>query len=66
MSFECVQMKTGVTYNISAGTWHNIAMDKDAELIIVEKSDTYKQDCAYISLDLEQQQKLYKEITSRL
>lgn len=66
MSFECVQMITGVTYNISAGTWHNIAMDKDAELIIVEKSDTHKQDCAYIGLDSEQRQKLYREITNRL
>ena len=66
MNFECVQMKVGVTYNIPIGTWHNIAMDKDAELIIVEKSNTHKQDCAYIGLDSKQRQKLYKEIMNQL
>ena len=57
--FECVKMKPGVTYNIPAGTWHNIAMDPEVEIIIVEKSDTHKQDCAYLDLTPLQRNRLY-------
>ena len=42
--FNCQYMKPGVTYNIPAGTWHEIAMDRDAEIIIVERANTHKQD----------------------
>lgn len=41
ISLYCERMKLGVTYNIPAGTWHNIAMNSDAEIIIVEKSNTH-------------------------
>ena len=57
--FECVKMKPGVTYNIPAGTWHNIAMDPEVKIIIVEKSDTHKQDCAYLDLTPLQRNRLY-------
>lgn len=50
IEFECVNMKLGVTYHIPAGMWHNIAMKVGAETIIVEKSNTHKQDCTYLSL----------------
>lgn len=65
-TFECQRMETGVTYNIPAGTWHNIALDKDAELIIVERSDTHKRDCAYMNLDQEFRARLRDMINSRL
>lgn len=41
---ECVQLVQGVVYNIPAGTWHNIAMDKNAQLIIIEKNNTHLED----------------------
>lgn len=66
LHFECIKMKPGVTYNIPAGTWHNIAMDQDVELIIVEKSDTHKQDCAYLDLTLMQREHLYTSIRNLL
>jgi hypothetical protein len=40
-SFQCIRMRPGVTYNIPVKVWHNIAMDKDASVIIVEKSNTH-------------------------
>ncbi len=66
MQFECVNMKPGVTYNIPAGVWHNIAMDKDAEMIIVEKSYTHKHDCDYKLLNEEEKQRLYQDIAAKL
>lgn len=47
ISFECVRMRPGVTYNIPAGVWHNIGMSDDARMIIVERSNTHLGDCRY-------------------
>ncbi|MEO8117055.1 MAG: hypothetical protein ABI653_05345 [Bacteroidota bacterium] len=48
--FECVKMKAGITYNIPVTQWHNIAMDKDAEVIIFEKDKTHLGDFEYKQL----------------
>ncbi|MDH7463191.1 hypothetical protein QEG73_17975 [Chitinophagaceae bacterium 26-R-25] len=45
--FECILMKQGVTYNIPGNAWHMIAMSEDAEVIIVEKSNTHLNDVTY-------------------
>jgi hypothetical protein len=47
LKFEVVRMKTGVTYNIPAGVWHNIAMMPDDLVIIVEKNNTHLADLEY-------------------
>lgn len=44
ISFECVRMTPGVTYNIPAGMWHNIGMSHDARMIIVERDGTHLHD----------------------
>lgn len=64
--FDCLCMKPGVTYNVSAGAWHEIAMDRDAEIIIVERANTHKQDCSYIRLTDSQKQDLYSKIKEQL
>ena len=64
--FNCQYMKPGVTYNIPAGTWHEIAMDRDAEIIIVERANTHKQDCSYSKLTESQKQILYSKIKDQL
>lgn len=43
-SFQCIYMKIGITYNIPVNVWHNIAMDKSASMIIIEKSYTHTSD----------------------
>lgn len=58
--FECILMQPGVTYNIPANTWHTIAMDEAAEIIIVEKSNTHLRDVTYYPL-LEPDQYSLKE-----
>jgi mannose-6-phosphate isomerase-like protein (cupin superfamily) len=60
--FECILMQPGVTYNIPGNTWHTIAMDKEAELIIVEKSNTHLGDCLYYPLSETDKEKLKNQI----
>lgn len=64
--FQCLRMKPGITYNIPAGTWHNIAMDLDAEVIIVEKDNTHIDDCIYEPLEEREQLDLYEKVESKL
>lgn len=64
--FELVRMTPGVTYNIPAGVWHNIAMAPDAKIIIIEKSDTHLDDCAHLPLTDGQRAELYAAIGTLL
>ena len=58
VQFEVESMRPNVTYNIPAGTWHNIAMSEDCEIIIVEKSDTHISDFEYFQLSDEQKKEM--------
>jgi hypothetical protein len=53
-AFECTRMLGGITYNIPANTWHNIAMDENAQVIIVEKNNTHLGDVSYKALSAEE------------
>jgi mannose-6-phosphate isomerase-like protein (cupin superfamily) len=67
-ALELINMEQGQIYNIPKGCWHNIAMEEDANLIIVEKDNTHKNDVSYLSLDAAQQRELenrIKEITKQ-
>lgn len=61
-TFECVKMQPGIVYNIPVKQWHNIAMDKEAELLIVEKSDTHLGDYEFRQLSDEQKKQLNAQI----
>lgn len=52
--FEFVEMQRGIPYNIPVGQWHNIAMDQEAEVIIVEKDNTHLGDYEYRPLEADQ------------
>jgi hypothetical protein len=65
-SFQFKKMKPGVTYNIPVNAWHNIAMDIDAEIIIVEKSNTHLSDFVYRELSAKDQDFIIKAITRLL
>ena len=64
--FELKKMQTGVTYNIPLKTWHNIAIDTDAEVIIIEKSNTHLGDFIHHTLDNDEQKRLFMDIHSLL
>lgn len=49
--FEILDMKTGMTYNITKGRWHNIVMTQESEIIIVEDTETHKNDVEYYKPD---------------
>jgi len=62
-TYELIKMKAGTTYNIRANLWHNIAMGKDAQVIIVEKSHTHLEDFIFRSLTEEEQKNLNNGIS---
>ena len=47
---EPMQMEPGKIYNIKAGVWHNIHVSRDAKVLIVENSDTGKENSEYLYL----------------
>jgi hypothetical protein len=61
--FECIRMQQGVTYNIPNNTWHTIAMSEDAEVVIVEKSNTHLNDCVYYYLSESDKEKLKNHLS---
>ena len=63
--FEVELMKPNITYNIPVGTWHNIAMSKDCEIIIIEKSNTHVSDFEFFPLNKSKQKEL-RSIVNRL
>jgi len=60
------KMEEGIVYNVPKGVWHNIAMSRDAEIIIVEKDNTHQKDVEHFSLTPEILQEAYREIASIL
>ena len=58
VEFEAELLKPFITYNIPAGTWHNIAMQEGSEIIIVEKSNTHLADFEYFQLSPNKQEEL--------
>ncbi len=66
LSFTAEYMKPLVTYNIPKGTWHNIAMEKESKVLIVEKANTHLSDFEYYKLDLEQLSAMRVEVNKVL
>lgn len=60
--FECKKMLSGITYNIPVNTWHNVAIEKEASMIIVEKSNTHLGDVVYRKLNLIEKKQLKQQI----
>jgi mannose-6-phosphate isomerase-like protein (cupin superfamily) len=58
VNFQTIEMIEGITYNIPAGVWHNIAMDPDAQIIIVEDANTHLHDVTYYYLSDEQKKNI--------
>ena len=47
---ERVEMEPCKIYNIKAGVWHNIRVSRDAKVLVVENSDTGKENTEYLYL----------------
>ena len=56
--FEVELMKPNITYNIPVDTWHNIAMEKGCEVLLVEKSNTHLGDFEFYPLNKEKKQEM--------
>lgn len=66
VTFELEVMSSGVVYNIPKGVWHNIGLSEDAELFIVENSNTHQKDVTYSSLSENQCKELNRLIKEAL
>lgn len=47
-SRETVPLEKNKLYNVRAGVWHNVHVSRDAKLLIVENSETGKENSEYI------------------
>lgn len=61
--FNTELMKLGTVYNVPKNIWHNIAMRKESEVLIVEKSNTHIGDYKYFDLNEEQIVDLKKNVS---
>ena len=62
--FEVINMKPKVLYNIPKGCWHNIAMAKDAEVLITEDANTHLGDYEFYHFNIAEKDELAKLIKS--
>ncbi len=60
--FELELMEQHKVYNIPQDMWHNIAMEKGSEVIIIEKSNTHISDFEFFELSKEKQIELKKKV----
>ncbi|MBR4099414.1 MAG: hypothetical protein IKK55_00280 [Clostridia bacterium] len=49
---EEIAMEKNVVYNIAKGEWHHIVVSKDASVLVVENSDTSKENTEKVMIDL--------------
>ena len=45
-----MQMEKGKAYNVKKGQWHNIILEKDAIVAVVENKNTSKENTEYIDI----------------
>jgi len=64
IAFELIPMKPRELYNIPKGCWHNIALSKDAEVLITEDANTHLGDYEFHYLKEEEQKELREMIES--
>ena len=64
--FSTELMIPHITYNIPKNVWHNIAMEKGSEVLIVEQSNTHLNDVDYLKLNTAQQKDLKTKVQNDL
>ena len=60
--FEPLIIQPGVVYNIPVNCWHNIMLEKDAEVFIVENAHTHEWDFEFYQLTAEEKEKMDKSV----
>lgn len=66
VGFRMHPMEQGIVYNVPKGVWHNIAMETDTVIWIVEDANTHLNDCIHYMLSDEQKKELYRRIAEAL
>lgn len=60
--FELERMMPGTTYNVPVKTWHNIAMQKGSQVIIIEKDNTHLGDFEFFDLSQLKRKELIEKV----
>lgn len=60
--FEVSAMQQGVSYNVPRGVAHNIAMSRNAEIIIVEAANTHLHDVEHLTLSADELARMTQQI----
>ena len=66
IEFDLLRMNPGITYNVPAGIWHSIAMNREARVIIVENNNTHLNDVEYTQLTPVQKNELLVKIKAEI
>lgn len=62
ISYDMVDMRPNIIYNIPKNMWHKIAMEPGASVLIVEDANTHKGDFEFYHLSQEQIGQLQREV----
>ena len=66
ITYDLINMKPGIIYNIPKNTWHKIAMQKGSKVCIVEKDNTHLGDFEFYDLSEEQKADLRNAVNQLL
>ena len=64
ITYDLVDMKPGIIYNIPKNTWHKIAMYEGSKVCIIEKDNTHVSDFAFHNLSAREQKDLQQAVNS--
>jgi len=64
IQFEVINMKPRILYNIPKGSWHNIALSTDAEVLITEDANTHLGDYEFYHFNNIEKEELAQLIKS--
>jgi len=62
ITFDLIDMKQGVTYNIPKNMWHNIALWENTRVYIIENENTHLGDYEFYHFSDEQTFQLHEEV----
>ena len=64
ITFDLIDMKQGVTYNIPKDMWHNIVLYENTRVYIIENDNTHLGDYEFYHFSDEQTNQLREEVIS--
>jgi ureidoglycolate hydrolase len=61
-----LHMRPNVAYNVQQAVWHHVVMSEDAHIVLVERTDTSRENSEAVELPEEVVQKIRRQFTLQL